>query len=278
MERKGGILMTFSENLIKLRKQNKMTQEEVAEKLNVTRQTISNWELNQTKPDLDQLIGLSNLYHISLDKLAGNNKAGLAIDQNHNVETSKKLVSKWKAFLLKNKNLCLMIFTLLCFIALGVCGLVDYALNSTLTWSYIPMLSILFGYIVLLPLAANKHKIALFLFTVTITILPYLYFLEKVVPIKGWFNSIAIPVTIIGLVGVWATYLICQQLKINNWYKAAILIFMWAGIISPMINHVTDKLPYISFQNFTNVFSSSVVAIICIICGYIKSSRRKDPV
>ena len=46
-----------------------MSQEEVAEKLGVSRQTISKWELNETLPDIRQSKRLSNLYHVTLDEL-----------------------------------------------------------------------------------------------------------------------------------------------------------------------------------------------------------------
>mgnify|MGYP002243010230 CR=1 FL=1 len=46
-----------------------MTQEVIAEKLNVSRQTISNWENEKSYPDIISVIELSNLYSISLDDL-----------------------------------------------------------------------------------------------------------------------------------------------------------------------------------------------------------------
>lgn len=46
-----------------------LTQEKVAEELNVSRQTISNWENEKSYPDIISVIGLSNLYSISLDDL-----------------------------------------------------------------------------------------------------------------------------------------------------------------------------------------------------------------
>ena len=47
--------MKFYEKLIILRKKDLLSQEELAEKLDVTRQTISKWELGQSKPDIDKL-------------------------------------------------------------------------------------------------------------------------------------------------------------------------------------------------------------------------------
>lgn len=68
----------LGERLIRLRKKNGYSQQEVAEKINVTRQTISNWETGQGAPPLDKAAELAWLYGISLDELAG--LAGLQKD------------------------------------------------------------------------------------------------------------------------------------------------------------------------------------------------------
>ncbi len=58
--------------LKELRKQNKYSQEYVAEQLNISRQAISHWENGKTYPDIDNLVLLAELYHISVDELLQN--------------------------------------------------------------------------------------------------------------------------------------------------------------------------------------------------------------
>lgn len=65
--------MTFHEQLITLRKQKGLSQEQLGERLGVTRQTISKWELGITTPEMDKLILLSDLFQISIDELVGRN-------------------------------------------------------------------------------------------------------------------------------------------------------------------------------------------------------------
>ena len=48
--------MKFNEKLIKLRKEQGLSQEELGEKLNVTRQTVSKWELGETTPEMSKLL------------------------------------------------------------------------------------------------------------------------------------------------------------------------------------------------------------------------------
>ena len=58
--------------LYQLRKRSGISQEELAEKLNVSRQAISKWERGEALPDTDNLISISKLYGVSLDELVGN--------------------------------------------------------------------------------------------------------------------------------------------------------------------------------------------------------------
>ena len=61
--------MNLGENLLELRKRKGLSQEEVAEKLNVSRQTVSKWETNQSQPDFDKIRPLCALYDISANDL-----------------------------------------------------------------------------------------------------------------------------------------------------------------------------------------------------------------
>lgn len=61
--------MELGNNLFNVRKKSGFSQEYIAEKLGVSRQTISKWELGETLPDIIQSKKLANLYHLSLDEL-----------------------------------------------------------------------------------------------------------------------------------------------------------------------------------------------------------------
>lgn len=61
--------MSLGSNLFQARKKAGLSQEEVAGRLGVSRQTISKWELDETLPDIRQSKRLSGLYHLTLDEL-----------------------------------------------------------------------------------------------------------------------------------------------------------------------------------------------------------------
>lgn len=61
--------MTFSEKLQLLRKQNNLSQEQLALKLGVSRQAISKWENDNTLPDINNIIKIAQLFNVSYDYL-----------------------------------------------------------------------------------------------------------------------------------------------------------------------------------------------------------------
>ncbi len=74
--------MNIGEKLFELRKNKNLSQEEVAEKLNVTRQTVSKWETNQSTPDFDKIVPLCELFEISTDELLRGKKSESQVEEN----------------------------------------------------------------------------------------------------------------------------------------------------------------------------------------------------
>ena len=61
--------MIFSEKLQLIRKNKGLTQEELAEKLDISRQAVAKWESGQAYPDISNLIQISNLFNVTVDYL-----------------------------------------------------------------------------------------------------------------------------------------------------------------------------------------------------------------
>ena len=76
----------------------------------VTRQTISNWELNETSPDLKQAEKLADIFNISMDELIGNKN--ILLEKIDKTESNSKLIIKLIKVL--GITLGILIFILLC--------------------------------------------------------------------------------------------------------------------------------------------------------------------
>ena len=97
--------MEIGNKILEMRKKGNLSQEQLAEKLGVTRQTISKWELNETTPDIKQARELSKIFKISLDALINNDINSLVIEKISNTEKLAGLILR----VLKYIGICFLV-------------------------------------------------------------------------------------------------------------------------------------------------------------------------
>lgn len=86
--------MSLGENLQFLRKRENMTQEQLAEALEVSRQSVSKWESDNTYPETDKLLQLAELFHCTLDDLMRKDVSSQYIEDKNNYDHHKNQFSK----------------------------------------------------------------------------------------------------------------------------------------------------------------------------------------
>lgn len=91
--------MEIGKNIMNLRKKNGLSQEELAGKIGVARQTISKWELGETSPDLKQSKELSKIFNVSLDELTDNDIKEILVEKTSNTEKLAGLILKLIKFI-----------------------------------------------------------------------------------------------------------------------------------------------------------------------------------
>lgn len=94
--------MKLEEKIIKLRKRNAWSQEELAEKLDVTRQTVSKWELGTINPKMDKIQEMSKIFNVTLEELTNEEEiikekeeTENKVNLEKNNETKKENIRKW---------------------------------------------------------------------------------------------------------------------------------------------------------------------------------------
>ena len=101
--------MNLGNKIMTLRKKNNMSQEELSEKVGVTRQTISKWELGETSPDIIQAKKLSNIFKVSLDELTDNDVNNIIVEKVSNTEKLAGIIIK----ILKVLGIFIVVFIIL---------------------------------------------------------------------------------------------------------------------------------------------------------------------
>jgi len=122
------------------------------------------------------------------------------------------------------------VITIFVLIAIAVCIICNFAIQKEMTWLIFPVLSLIFGWGVFLPLILKgKSGLILSLTLLTTLILPFLLILELWT--RGhWFIQMAFPIGLGGIAYVWLLYAILKKIK-NLWYTISLCI-IGGGIIS----------------------------------------------
>ncbi len=123
--------MSFGENLSNLRKSNGLSQEQLAEKLGLTRQTVSKWETDQSTPDLVYIIKLSEILSVTTDRLIKGadetDKSDTVKEENNDIKPSTNI----DASLLKTSYTRSFIFGLVS-AAVSLLGIIAFSMLAAL--------------------------------------------------------------------------------------------------------------------------------------------------
>lgn len=104
--------MNLGKKIAELRKKNNLSQEELAEKVGVARQTISKWEIGDTTPDINQVKIISKIFNISIDELVDNDINNVIVEKVSNTEKLAGITIK----ILKVFGIILIVFITLIFL------------------------------------------------------------------------------------------------------------------------------------------------------------------
>lgn len=126
---KGGN-MALSEKLYTLRRKSGLSQEQLAEQLNVSRQAISKWEAGQSIPESDKLLSISNYFNVSLDYLMKEETQD-TISEKENINTSLQTGDRTRWLL----GIVICIGGIVCLILWGLFSIFNPAASNQLSES-----------------------------------------------------------------------------------------------------------------------------------------------
>ena len=272
--------MSLGERIQQLRKAQGLSQEQLADSLNISRQAISKWETDQSSPEIENILALSSVFSVSTDELLGNDTAkcnATPAVQSGLKKKKQSIIASWTRNLLHiiDRKIIFLAFSVFCLIAIGTCIVVNYAIDQRITWAAYPILSVLVGWLIIIPSVFRKYIGSLCVLTVSV--IPFLYFLERITPVHDWFYPVGLPAAIVGIVYVWAIYLLFRYIKISLWYKLAISVFLSGVIDNLIINYFVDafvntKTTQLAY--FISIFSYVLVSALFLVLGYTKNKMK----
>lgn len=252
-----------------LRKENNMTQKELANKLHVSDKAISKWECGNGISDIENLTALADLFDIPINDLLHGNKRDEPERFLHS-SFYKQVPKEYTPKILKIAGFALLGLSI--FISV-VCLVADYYETGELTWSVYAVVGIVYGCLLIVPpLLIQKNWIKLVLVNLTWSILPFLYIIEVLTNTSGWMLPLAFPLCVLAVGSCWIIYYIIAVKKKDVYFSFGIVI-MLSGIIRFATYLLTSV--YLNMQTYDIIdlmVSIGVIIIGCIVC--VISSKK----
>ncbi len=259
--------MTLGEKIQKLRKQRGLSQEALAEKVTVTRQTISKWELGQSTPDLDFIAQLSDIFNVSSDYLI----------KDEMIEPDELLYKKRSYHLSeRGKRIILVVVSAAALIAGCVCLICDYFTSDRLSWSLIAVASIIAAWLMLLPSLISRTRIVLkTLVAVSVIPFPLLAILSLLLK-RSVIFTLGVCITLIVIAAIWTMYIIFRKCRKNLWraFGFALLVLIPVPIA---ITHITACfLPQVQFDFTSDIFNSGITLALSLVCFGVDANLERQ--
>ena len=155
--------MKLNEKLLQLRKERGLSQQQLAEQLDVSRQSVSKWELNESIPDIQNIVAMSELFHVSTDYLLKDEMEKNQADDNR-------------------IDIILVVSTLIIFLGLVLAyTLWNYYQNSICLFigMFIQVLGIILFEVFAIPLHKQSYQKTFFSINIwLLTLIPIRYFID----------------------------------------------------------------------------------------------------
>lgn len=242
--------MNLGEKLKEKRQEYHFTQQELADRMHVSRQTISNWEVGRSYPDIESLIQLSEIFSISLDAL---------------LKGDKKMVSS-----LKRKNIrevLYMVFMSTLTVSGLICLGIDFIYNQAFTWSLIVVVGCMIAGAILSTWRYTETE-RLIKAGASVTILVALL----MVVIQRYNQELDLK-QLLTVAAVWVGYswilvLMWRFTSIGFWWLAALALFLSFGVEGLSIILTKSAIDPMEFILHNIVEVLAMVGMIA--CGMLK--------
>jgi hypothetical protein len=145
----------------------------------------------------------------------------------------------------KKARTALLIYTLLGVIAIGVCFIVNFANSEGITWSLYVLYAVPVLFLGMIPLCFRvKYNIILSAAVLSVTSFPLLYLLDGISESSNWFSSLALPIAVKFIAGLWFGSVLLKIIPMKNkWYLSGILLLMF-GIFMSLTTAATLEAYY----------------------------------
>ena len=262
----------IGEFIAKCRKEKKLTQAQLAERLNITDRAVSKWETGKSMPDSSIMLELCEILGITVNDLLSGEKISMESYEKKADENLIALKRKDENNMTKNAVISLL-FSATLLIGIMVCLICNIAISGNLTWSLIPISSIVFVWVVSFPsIILGKKGILISLISLSAFVIPYLFLLSRLIKVKEVF-SVGVIMAVASILFLWVIAAIWNRVGKTRKVIALGMIFLLAIPFMVIINVILSRMivePVLDIWDMLSIFILLILAFIFFICDYAK--------
>lgn len=264
--------------IVALRKEKKLTQKDLAEKLHITDKAVSKWERNLSYPDITLLPLLAEVLGVTTGELLNGEK-------NSNVDTettvdnalnyAEKTVNKK---IVSMQNIIAISFSVVLLLGIIVCSICDMAMSKEFTWSLYPISAIIFTWLIFIPIIKfGKKGIVLSLISLSVFIIPFIFILNAIIGNPNLLVAIGIRMSLIAIAFLWLVYFIFRFLR-NRFFIATAISLL---LVIPLCLTINVSLsafisePFIDIWDMITFGAVIIGAVILFIIEYARKNHCK---
>ena len=262
----------IGEFIAKCRKEKKLTQAQLAERLNITDRAVSKWETGKSMPDSSIMLELCEILGITVNDLLSGEKISMESYEKKADENLIALKRKDENNMTKNVIISLL-FSVTLLIGIMVCLICNIAISGNLTWSLIPISSIVFVWVVSFPsIILGKKGMLISLISLSAFVIPYLFLLSRLIKVKEVF-SVGVIMAVASILFLWVIAAIWNRVGKTRKLIALGMIFLLAIPFMVIINVILSRMivePVLDIWDMLSIFILLILAFISFICDYAK--------
>lgn len=259
-----------------LRKEKKLTQKTLAEMLGVTDKAVSKWERGLGYPDVSILKNLSEVLGVNVNELLAGEKD--AVDTKSNAAKINNIVLdviQYSEFVQAEGKMKRygFLFGIASIIGIMICIICNIAINQEITWAFYPIGGVVVVWAGLLPFfIAKKRRFLYSILGLYITTVPYLLLIEYLSSSKGWFISIALPISTLSAVYLIVVLMLFIKLHISKWFISSIAVSLLI-----VYNFIIDKIiqQYELIDLFLKLSIETLIALTLLIIGFNRNQLSR---
>jgi transcriptional regulator with XRE-family HTH domain len=264
--------MVIGKFIAKCRKEKKLTQAQLAERLDITDRAVSKWETGKSMPDSSIMLELCEILGITVNELLSGEKVDEKSFEKKADENLIAMTRKVEKGQVGNVAVSIIFSTTL-LLGIVVCLICNVAISGVPTWSLIPICSIIFAWLVLFPgVALGRKGIFWSLLSLSVFLIPYLYVLSRLIKVER-VVSIGAVMAMISILFLWLVFGIFKVWGKTRKWAALGSTFLALVPFQIIINVALSKMigePVFDIWDMLLVFTLLILAIFSYNRGILK--------